>query len=395
LVRGRLTNRDDLMSIQQQVKEWRQHIHQHPEFGFEEVQTSKMVADKLEEFGIEVHRNIGKTGVVGVLKCGNSDRSIGLRADMDALHVTEQNVFKHASTYEGVMHACGHDGHTSMLLGAAHELARTRDFDGTVYFIFQPGEEHGLGAKAMIADGLFSRWNIDAIYAMHNLPGIPEGHFVTRPGSIMASESSFEIDIIATGGHAAMPHMSTDPIVVGAQVVTAMQTIVSRNLSAIHETAVISITEFTTNGTVNVIPSKVNIKGDTRSFTDEALAKIEAAIERIVKGQCISAGVDYKYHFNNSFLSTINSPKHTTKAARAAKSVAGEDKVNASCEPFTISEDFSFMLREVDGCYILVGNGEGECGGTALHNPLYDFNDKILMLGVRYWQALVEQELHF
>jgi amidohydrolase len=295
------------MTIEQQVIEWRQHIHQHPEFGFEEVQTSKMVADKLEEFGIEVHRNIGKTGVVGVLKCGNSDRSIGLRADMDALHVTEQNVFKHASTYEGVMHACGHDGHTSMLLGAAHELARTRDFDGTVYFIFQPGEEHGLGAKAMIADGLFSRWNIDAIYAMHNLPGIPEGHFVTRPGSIMASESSFEIDIIATGGHAAMPHMSTDPIVVGAQVVTAMQTIVSRNLSAIHETAVISITEFTTNGTVNVIPSKVNIKGDTRSFTDEALAKIDAAIERIVKGQCISAGVDYKYRFNNSFLSTINS----------------------------------------------------------------------------------------
>jgi amidohydrolase len=383
------------MTIEQQVIEWRQHIHQHPEFGFEEVQTSKMVADKLEEFGIEVHRNIGKTGVVGVLKCGNSDRSIGLRADMDALHVTEQNVFKHASTYEGVMHACGHDGHTAMLLGAAHELARTRDFDGTVYFIFQPGEEHGLGAKAMIADGLFSRWNIDAIYAMHNLPGIPEGHFVTRPGSIMASESSFEIDIIATGGHAAMPHMSTDPIVVGAQVVTAMQTIVSRNLSAIHETAVISITEFTTNGTVNVIPSKVNIKGDTRSFTDEALAKIDAAIERIVKGQCISAGVDYKYRFNNSFLSTINSPQHTANAARAAKSVAGEDKVNASCEPFTISEDFSFMLREVDGCYILVGNGMGECGGMALHNPQYDFNDKILMPGVRYWQALVEQELNF
>ncbi len=381
------------MSIEKQVIDWRHQIHKHPEFGFEEVMTSKMVAEKLTEFGLEVHTNIGKTGVVGILKCGDSQRSIGLRADMDALHITEQNTFKHASVHKGVMHACGHDGHTAMLLGAAHELAKTRQFDGTVYFIFQPGEEHGVGAKAMIADGLFSRWNIDAVYAMHNLPGIPEGHFVTRPSSIMASESSFEITIKATGGHAAMPHMGTDPIVVGAQVVTAMQTLVSRNLSAIHETAVISVTEFATNGTVNVIPSEVTIKGDTRSFTDEALAKIEAGIERIVKGQCISAGVDYEYHFNNSFLSTINTPTQTESAVKAAIKVVGEDKVNGSCEPFTISEDFSFMLRERDGCYILVGNGQGECGGTALHNPHYDFNDKVLMTGVKYWQALVEQEL--
>ena len=381
------------MSIEEQIINWRHQIHKHPEFGFEEVMTAQMVAEKLEEFGIEVHRNIGKTGVVGILKCGDSERSIGLRADMDALHIEEQNTFEHASVHKGVMHACGHDGHTAMLLGAAHELARTRNFNGTVYFIFQPGEEHGVGAKAMIADGLFTRWNIDAVYAMHNLPGIPEGHFVTRPSSIMASESSFEITIKATGGHAAMPHMGTDPIVVGAQVVTAMQTLVSRNLSAIDETAVISVTEFATNGTVNVIPSEVTIKGDTRSFTDQALAKIEAGIERIVKGQCISAGVEYEYHFNNSFLSTINTPKQTESAVKAATKVVGEDKVNGSCQPFTISEDFSFMLRERDGCYILVGNGQGECGGTALHNPHYDFNDKVLMTGVNYWQALVEQEL--
>ncbi|ELV7515732.1 amidohydrolase [Photobacterium damselae] len=382
------------MTIKNIVTEWRHHIHKHPEFGFEEEMTSAFVAQKLEEFGLEVHKNIGKTGVVGILKCGNSERSIGLRADMDALHICEKNTFAHASVHDGVMHACGHDGHTAMLLGAAYQLSQSKNFDGTVYFIFQPGEEHGVGAKAMIADGLFTRWNIDAVYAMHNLPGIPEGHFVTRPHSIMASESSFEIEVIATGGHAAMPHMGTDPIVVGSQIVLALQTIVSRHLSAIDETAVISVTEFATNGTVNVIPSRVTIKGDTRSFTDQALHKIEKAIERIVAGQCMAAGVDYKYNFNNSFLSTINTPEETDHAVKAALAVAGEDKVNGSCQPFTISEDFSFMLREAKGCYILVGNGVGECGGTALHNPHYDFNDNILMLGVNFWQTLVEQQLN-
>ncbi|ENX3947995.1 M20 aminoacylase family protein [Photobacterium damselae] len=382
------------MTIKNIVTEWRHHIHKHPEFGFEEEMTSAFVAQKLEEFGLEVHKNIGKTGVVGILKCGNSERSIGLRADMDALHICEKNTFAHASVHDGVMHACGHDGHTAMLLGAAYQLSQSKNFDGTVYFIFQPGEEHGVGAKAMIADGLFTRWNIDAVYAMHNLPGIPEGHFVTRPHSIMASESSFEIEVIATGGHAAMPHMGTDPIVVGSQIVLALQTIVSRHLSAIDETAVISVTEFATNGTVNVIPSRVTIKGDTRSFTDQALHKIEKAIERIVAGQCMAAGVDYKYNFNNSFLSTINTPEETDHAVKAALAVAGEDKVNGSCQPFTISEDFSFMLREAKGCYILVGNGIGECGGTALHNPHYDFNDNILMSGVNFWQTLVEQQLN-
>ncbi|HIF9290176.1 TPA: M20 aminoacylase family protein [Photobacterium damselae] len=382
------------MTIKNIVTEWRHHIHKHPEFGFEEEMTSAFVAQKLEEFGLEVHKNIGKTGVVGILKCGNSERSIGLRADMDALHICEKNTFAHASVHDGVMHACGHDGHTAMLLGAAYQLSQSKHFDGTVYFIFQPGEEHGVGAKAMIADGLFTRWNIDAVYAMHNLPGIPEGHFVTRPHSIMASESSFEIEVIATGGHAAMPHMGTDPIVVGSQIVLALQTIVSRHLSTIDETAVISVTEFATNGTVNVIPSRVTIKGDTRSFTDQALHKIEKAIERIVAGQCMAAGVDYKYNFNNSFLSTINTPEQTAHAVKAALAVAGEDKVNGSCQPFTISEDFSFMLREAKGCYILVGNGVGECGGTALHNPHYDFNDNILMSGVNFWQTLVEQQLN-
>lgn len=381
------------MSIKQQAIEWRRHIHQYPELSTKEFKTAEFVASKLEEFGLEVHRGIGGTGVVGILKNGTSKRSIGLRADMDALQIHEKNTFCHVSKNDGVMHACGHDGHTAMLLGAAYMLSKNTSFDGTVYFIFQPDEERGTGAKAMIADGLFTRWDIDAIYGMHNLPGVTEGTFITRPGSLMASESGFKIVINATGGHAALPHMGTDPIVVGAQIVTALQTIVSRNLSAIDETAVISVTNFETNGTVNVIPSRVMITGDTRSFTDSALHKIEKAIERVVAGQCMSAGVDYEYHFNNSYLSTINSPEETIHAVKAAEKVAGVENVDGSCERYTISEDFSFMLREVKGCYILIGNGLGECGGTALHNPHYDFNDNILSIGIDYWTILVSDQL--
>lgn len=382
------------MSIVKEAIEWRHHIHKHPELSTKEFKTAEFVADKLEEFGLEVHRGIGGTGVVGILNNGTSERSIGLRADMDALQIHEQNSFSHVSKNDGVMHACGHDGHTAMLLGAAHILAENKTFDGIIYFIFQPDEERGTGAKAMIADGLFTRWNMDAVYGMHNIPGVAKGKFVTRPDALMASESSFKIVIKATGGHAALPHMGTDPIVVGAQVVTALQTIVSRNLSAIDETAVISVTNFETNGTVNVIPSIVTITGDTRSFTDSALHKIEKAIERIVAGQCMSAGVDYEYYFDNSYLSTINTPEQTIHAVKAAETVVGAENVNGNCERYTISEDFSFMLREVDGCYILIGNGEGECGGTALHNPLYDFNDDILSIGMDYWVTLVNDQLN-
>ena len=382
------------MTIVKEAIEWRHHIHQYPELSTKEFKTAEFVANKLEEFDLEVHRNIGGTGVVGILKNGTSERSIGLRADIDALQIHEQNSFSHVSKNDGVMHACGHDGHTAMLLGAAHILAENKSFDGTIYFIFQPDEERGTGAKAMIADGLFTRWHMDAVYGMHNIPGVAKGKFVTRPDALMASESSFKIVIKATGGHAALPHMGTDPIVVGAQVVTALQTIVSRNLSAIDETAVISVTNFETNGTVNVIPSIVTITGDTRSFTDSTLNKIEKAIERVVAGQCISAGVDYDYEFNNSYLSTINTPKETVHAVEAAAKVVGAENVNGSCERYTISEDFSFMLREVDGCYILIGNGEGECGGTALHNPLYDFNDDILSIGIDYWVTLVNDQLN-
>lgn len=380
--------------LEQQMIKWRHNFHQQPEFGFEEYKTSDEIARILTSLGLEVHRNIGNTGMVALLKNGTSSRSIGLRADIDALKILEQTDLPYKSEIDGMMHACGHDGHTSMLLGAAADLVQNPTFDGTVYFIFQPAEEHGIGAKAMIKDGLFERFNIDAVYAIHNFPTLEVGKLITKSGSIMASESSFEIEIIATGGHAAMPDKGTDPIVVGAQIVLAIQTIVSRKLNPVSETGVISVTEFKTNGTVNVIPSRVTIKGDTRSFTDEALAKIEKNLEQVTQGICLAAGVDYKFKFNNGFLSTINTALETEIAKRAAIKVFGEENVNAECEKLTISEDFAFMLRQRPGCYVLMGNGGvGEHGGIALHNPKYQFNDAILDKGRAFWRALVEEQL--
>jgi len=375
--------------LQASMTEWRRHLHRFPECGFDVQQTAEFVADKLESWGIEVVRNVGRSGVVGILRNGQGQASIGLRADMDALHIEEQNTFAHRSCHPGRMHACGHDGHSAMLLGAACHLARHRDFNGTVYFIFQPDEEHGCGARAMIDDGLFQRFPMDAVYGLHNLPGLPAGHFAVRPGPLMASESSFEIRIQGVGGHAAMPHTGIDPIVVGAQIVLALQTIVSRSLSAIHETAVVSVTEFITDGTVNVIPGAVVIKGDCRCFSEETLARIEQRMGQIVAGICQAAGAEHEFSFINTFYPTVNSPEETRRAIAAATQVLGAEQVNGSCEPFTISEDFSSMLRVRPGCYALLGNGEGESGGCALHNPKYDFNDDILLKGAAYWVTLV------
>ena len=376
-----------------QMVEWRHELHRHPEFGFEENRTSNFIAEKLEGFGIEVVRNIGKTGLIGVLQKGNGDRSIGLRADMDALKILEQNSFDHRSRDDGLMHACGHDGHSSMLLGAAQYLATEGNFSGTVYFIFQPAEEHGKGALAMIEDGLFERYKIDSIYGLHNLPGLTRGNFAIRPGSIMASESAFTIKLQGKGGHAALPFMGVDTMLTGSQIVVALQSVVSRNLSALQEPAVISVTEFITDGTVNVIPGNVTIKGDCRCFGDEALDKISAAMERIVAGVCTSTGAEYQFEFITTFPSTINSKAETRHAIRAANDILGESRVNENCEPLTISEDFANMLRIRPGCYGLLGNGEGEDGGCALHNPKYDFNDDILVSGAAYWVQLVENQL--
>jgi len=371
------------------MSDWRRHLHRFPECGFEVDQTADFIAEKLTSWGIEVVRNVGRTGLVGILRNGSGSASIGLRADMDALHIQEQNQFAHRSQHDGRMHACGHDGHSAMLLGAACHLAAQRDFDGTVYFIFQPDEEHGCGAQAMLDDGLFERFSIDAVYGLHNLPGLPAGSFTVRPGSLMASESCFEITILGIGGHAAMPHTGVDPLVIGAQVVLALQTIVSRSLSAIHETAVVSATEFVTNGTVNVIPSQVTIKGDCRCFTEASLARIEQRMAQIVAGICQAAGADYRFDFVNTFYPTVNSVEETAYAIAAARKALGPEQVNGSCDPFTISEDFSSMLRVKPGCYALLGNGTESVGGCALHNPMYDFNDQILEKGAAYWVALV------
>jgi hippurate hydrolase len=376
-----------------QMTQWRRHMHRFPECGFDLPLTADFIAQKLESFGIEVTRNIGQQGIVGVLRCGDGDASIGLRADMDALHIHEKNSFEHRSQHNGQMHACGHDGHSAMLLGAACYLAETKAFNGTVHFIFQPDEEHGRGAQAMIDDGLFERFRIDSIYGLHNMPGLAEGQFMVRPGSLMASESSFEIVIDGVGGHAAMPQRGVDPIVVGAQIILALQTIVSRNLSAIEETAVVSATEFSTNGTVNVIPSQVTIKGDCRCFTEASLAKIEACMERIVSGTCQAAGAQYQFTFVNTFYPTVNSPRQTELAVRAAIAVFEEENVETDCLPLTISEDFSSMLRVKPGCYALLGNGIESVGGCALHNPEYDFNARILEYGARYWVQLVIDQL--
>jgi hippurate hydrolase len=380
-------------ALQAQMIDWRHELHRYPEFGFEENRTSDFIAEKLKEFDLEVVRNIGNTGLVGILQKGNGERSIGLRADMDALKIQEQNSFDHRSRHDGLMHACGHDGHSSMLLGAAKHLAASGEFNGTAYFIFQPAEEHGKGALSMIDDGLFERYKIDSIYGLHNLPGLAEGQFAIRSGSIMASESSFEIKVRGKGGHAAMPDMGVDTMLVASQIVVALQSIVSRNLSALHEPAVVSVTEFITDGTVNVIPSNITLKGDCRCFSDAALEKINSAIERIVAGICASAGTEYEYDFITTFPSTINSHAETQYAIRAACEALGETEVNGNCDPFTISEDFANMLRVRPGCYALLGNGGGPDGGCALHNPNYDFNDRILIKGAAYWVQLVKNQL--
>ncbi|MCP3687026.1 MAG: amidohydrolase [Gammaproteobacteria bacterium] len=380
-------------ALEAQLIEWRHDLHRHPEFGFEENRSSDFIANKLTEFGIEVVRNIGQTGLVGILQKGHGKQSIGLRADMDALQINEANSFDYKSCNDGLMHACGHDGHSTMLLGAAKQLADNGDFNGRVYFIFQPAEEHGKGALAMIDAGLFERWQIDSVFGLHNMPGLEAGHFAIREGSIMASESCFKIEITGKGGHAALPHMGVDSMLVGAQVVVALQSIVSRNLSALHETAVVSVTEFLTDGTVNVIPSKVTLKGDCRCFSDGAIEKIRHAIERIVSGICAAAGADYKFEFVTTFPSTINHPHQTQQAITAAIQTLGVDRVNGKCDAYTTSEDFSNMLRVRPGCYGLLGNGGDAKSGCALHNPNYDFNDKILMQGVSYWVNLTENLL--
>jgi len=378
--------------MRETMQAWRHDIHRHPELAFEEHRTADKVAELLTGFGLQVHRSIGNTGVVGVLKKGSSERAIGLRADMDALKILEQNSFEYRSVNQGKMHACGHDGHTAMLLGAAHYLASEGEFDGTVVFIFQPAEEHGDGARAMIDDGLFERFPVDSVYAIHNFPSLATGKFAVRAGSIMAAEDNFEITINGVGCHAAMPHLGKDPIVIGAEIVTAMQSLVSRSLDPL-DNAVVSFTEFLTNGTINVIPGQVMLKGDTRSLTTTVQKQIEATMERIVSGICAAHGASYEFSYRHNFIPTVNTPEEAEIAANVARIVVGAENVVGDSRPIMGSEDFGYMLQSRPGAYLLLGNGEQGVGGCSLHNPAYDFNDDILSIGADFWVTLVTNQL--
>jgi len=378
------------LDLQSQLTDWRQHLHQHPETGFEEFATSDYVARVLHDLGLEVHRDIGGTGLVANLSVGDGKGVIGIRADMDALNIKEDVADRgYASRTQGKMHACGHDGHMAMALGAAKLLSERRDFNGTVRFIFQPAEEHGRGAKAMMSDGLFDRFPVDAIFGTHNMPGMPAGSFATRPGGIMASEDNFVIRIKGRGTHAARPHMGIDPIVIASQIVIALQTIVSRNLDPSLQ-AVISCTEILTDGIRNVVPSNVTIKGDTRSYDPEVQALLERRMREISEGICLTYGAECEFEYTHEFAPTVNSPEYIDVAIAAATNVVGAERVRGEIAPMMISEDFGAFLQVVPGNFIFIGNGDtAEQGGIPLHNATYDFNDAILPLGARYFAEIV------
>lgn len=374
-----------------EMMKWRHDIHRHPELGFDENRTAGKVAELLNSFGLEVHENIGTTGVVGVLKRGSSDKAIGLRADMDALPIEEMGEPDHKSVHQGVFHGCGHDGHTAMLLGAAKYLSENGDFDGNVYFIFQPSEENGLGALAMMEDGLFDRFPMDAIYGLHNMPGIALGKIASRSGQMMTSEDCFVIEIKGKGGHASMPHMTLDPMVVGAEIVTALQLIISRTLSP-EEWGVLSVTEFITDGARNIIPSNVTIKGDVRTLDSEVQKKIEKRMAEIVQSVCEGHGVRGSLQYSYEFISLKNSKNEVKEATQAAIATVGSEKVDDSCAICPGSEDFAQFLNHVPGCFVLLGAGEGD-DHPPLHNPYYDYEDELLSIGANYWVNLVQQQL--
>jgi len=370
----------------------RHDLHAHPELAFEEHRSSDVVAAFLQSLGLEVHRGLAGTGVVGVLRNGDSPRAIGLRADLDALPLHEQNLFPHRSRHDGRMHACGHDGHTAMLLGAAQALAGDSDFNGTVVFIFQPAEESDGGARVMIEQGLFERFPVDAVFGMHNWPGLPAGQFAVHSGPVMACADQFDIVLSGHGGHAAMPQQARDPLVAAAALVQALQTVVSRTLDPL-DPAVLSVTRFFSGGEAyNVIPSEARIGGTVRAFRAPVQDQIEAALERLATGIAAAHGVQAHLNYRRGYPPTLNSAAEAALCTEVARAAAGDGNVRNDLNPSMGAEDFSYMLREKPGCYVWIGNGMAE-GGCMLHNPHYDFNDAILPLGVRYWVELVKRAL--
>jgi hippurate hydrolase len=378
----------------EQMVNWRRQLHQIPETGFNEHRTAGFVAKALELMGLEVHRNIGATGLVANLTVGDGKEVVGLRADMDALAMTETAEDRpHISRNLGCMHGCGHDGHMAMLLGAAQLLERTRDFNGTVRFIFQPAEEHGKGANAMIQDGLFERFPVNEIYGAHNIPGMPVGHIATRAGGIMASEDNFVIRIHGRGGHAARPQMAIDPLVIASQIILALQTIVARSVDP-ADSAVVSCTEIHSDGIRNAIPTHVEIKGDTRSYSPHVQALLEHRMREICQGIARAHGAHCEVEYSHEFVPTVNWPQCALVATAAAQAVVGADNVDGNVAPMMISEDFGAFLKVVPGAFVFIGNGASDVkGGVPLHNARYDFNDEILPIGARYFAELIRKRL--
>ncbi len=376
---------------QAELASWRRHLHAHPELGFEERRTADFVAAKLREFGLDVHVGIGGTGVVGVLRVGNETRAIGLRADMDALPIDERNVFDHRSRHDGVMHACGHDGHTTMLLGAARYLAETRRFRGQVHFIFQPAEEGIGGARAMIDQGLFRDFPCDAVYAMHNAPGIALGRFAVQPGVVAAGGAFFDIDVQGAGAHGAHPDHGVDPIVAASQLVAALQTVVARNLRP-GAPAVLSVTQFHAGDAYNVIPAAARLSGTVRAFSEAVMEQVEERLRALAEHTAAAFGAEASVDFRVVFAPVVNDAAAAEAAAGVCAELVGEDRLRRQYAPSTGSEDFSFMLQEVPGCYLLIGNGDGD-HACPLHNPSYDFNDAVLPVGASFFARLVETQL--
>jgi amidohydrolase len=390
---------DSIIEFQSELQQIRRDIHAHPELCFEERRTADIVARMLSEWGIPVLRGMGKTGVVGVIRNGGSNRAIGLRADMDALPVQEINAFAHASRHAGKMHACGHDGHIAMLLGAAHYLSRHRNFDGTVYVIFQPAEEGGGGAREMMEDGLFEQCPMEAVFGMHNWPGMAAGSFGVTAGPMMASSNEFEVVIKGKGAHAAQPYKGIDPIMVAIQVAQGWQTILTRSKNPL-DAAVLSITQIHAGSATNVIPDEATLVGTVRTFDIEVLDLIERRMRTIAEHTARAFDAQVEFRFHRNYPPLVNHEKETLFAIDVMRSIVGVDKVDARVEPTMGAEDFAFMLQQKPGCYVFIGNGEGDhrsqghgLGPCNLHNPSYDFNDELLPLGATYWVRLAEAYL--
>jgi amidohydrolase len=390
---------DRIVQFQSDIARIRRDLHAHPELRFEEVRTAEIVAARLAEWGYAVDRGMGKTGVVGTLKVGSGPMTIGLRADMDALPLAEHNTFAHRSQHDGRMHACGHDGHTAMLLAAAQYLAESRSFDGTLNVIFQPAEEGGGGARVMMEDGLFDRFPCDAVFGMHNWPGADVGTFGVTAGPMMASSNEFEITITGRGAHAAMPHNGVDPIMTAVSIAQALQTLITRNKKPI-DTAVLSITQIHAGDAYNIVPNEAVLRGTVRTFTTAVLDQIETGMRRIVDGSAATFGTEVALRFHRNYPPLVNHAKETAFCASVMRDVVGEAHTRVDIEPTMGSEDFAFMLEAKPGCYVFIGNGDGAhrdlghgMGPCMLHNPSYDFNDALIPIGATYWVRLVEKFL--